>query len=195
MSERHDEQQHEQGQIKGLRPRVWIGSLADYNAGRLLGEWTDAAVETEELLGVAERIMATSERAGAKEWAIFDFDGFGSYRVGEHDELGSVAAVARGIAHHGAAYASWAERSRDDGERRERFEEAFLGEYASRDTYVDFVLDGMEIKQALATAIPLWLQAYVRVDGAALLRDLELGGGIDVEEAADGAIWVFDTRV
>lgn len=30
-------------------PAVWIGSLADYNNGRLTGEWVEAAVDGEEL--------------------------------------------------------------------------------------------------------------------------------------------------
>lgn len=31
-------------------PKVWIGSLADYNAGILTGDWVDAAVDDQTLI-------------------------------------------------------------------------------------------------------------------------------------------------
>lgn len=52
-------------------PRVWIGSLADYNNGTLHGDWVDVAVDDEELIA-AQRILATSELPDAEEYAIFD---------------------------------------------------------------------------------------------------------------------------
>lgn len=48
-------------------PRVWIGSLADYNNGTLHGDWVDAAVDEEDLIAAAERIVASSEESGAEE--------------------------------------------------------------------------------------------------------------------------------
>ena len=85
--------------------QLWMGrptatdpfpALADYNNGRLTGDWADAAVEDEELLAEAKRILATSETPGAEEWGIFDYDDFGDFKPEQFESLEVVARVARG---------------------------------------------------------------------------------------------------
>jgi hypothetical protein len=58
-------------------PRIWVGSLADYNNGLLHGEWIDAAVPDEQLAAAVQRMLAASEEPGAEEYGIFEFDKFG----------------------------------------------------------------------------------------------------------------------
>ena len=46
--------------------RVWVGCLACYNDGRLVGEWVDA---------VDADTFTPCERAGHEEWWVMDHDG------------------------------------------------------------------------------------------------------------------------
>ena len=89
--------------------RIWIGSLADYNNGDLLGEWVDVdGKDGDELQAEAARILATSRQPYAEEFAIFDHEGFGRL-IEEYTPLRDVAelsAVMDGI-YDEAAFLAW----------------------------------------------------------------------------------------
>jgi antirestriction protein len=173
-----------------LRPRIWVTSLADYTAGRLHGEWLDAAVTHDELHDAVQRILATSPEPGAEDWAIFDYDDFGNFRVGEHDRLQVVARVARGIARLGPAFAAWAELHDAEPAMLNSFEDAYLGEYDTPSDWAREVLaDGVE--PTLDRALPEPLRRYVRVDYAAYAHDAHLDGAIHVEPTPTGRVWIF----
>lgn len=191
MSEHHN--QPEQEPRPGLHPRVWIGSLADYNAGRLVGDWLDAAVTEDELLAGVGRILATSSEPNAEEWGIFDYDEFGSFRVNEYDDLAIVSTVARGIAEHGAAFAAWAQLHDGDLDMLRSFDDAYIGHFESSVAFADHVIADYDLDQILDQAVPGWLRAHVQIDREGIVRDIELSGDVDIERAPDG-IWVFDTR-
>ncbi len=57
----------------------------------------------------------------AEEYAIHDYDGFGTYPVGEYEPINTVMKIARGIAVHGLAFAAWAARCEGDDEHAARF--------------------------------------------------------------------------
>lgn len=174
------------------RPRVWIASLADYNDGRLHGEWVDAAVDGNDLIRAAQRIVDTSPEPGAEEWAIFDYDNFGTYRVGEYEDLPTVATVARGISKFGPAFAFWAEESEahiDDMEVG--FEDAFMGFYESRDDFLDTMLDDLGANEAIEKHVPQWLVAHISIDRDGLIRDVQAAGDIHIEDGPEGGIYVF----
>ena len=171
-------------------PRVWIASLADYNAGRLHGDWVDAAVDGAELVAAAQAILARSDEPGAEEWAIFDYDNFGPYRVGEYEDLHQVAAVARGIAEDGEAFATYAQLSGARGEDLETgYVEAFVGYWESRDAFIDELLDDFNVDDTLTEALPDWLRARVSIDRDGVLRDLLVD--MELEDASDGGIYLF----
>jgi antirestriction protein len=177
---------------KESRPRVWIASLADYNAGRLHGEWVDAAVDAADLTRFAQHIVDTSPEPGAEEWAIFDYDNFGTYRIHEYEDLATVAAVARGIAKFGPAFAVWAEQSETNIDDMESgFEDAFLGFYESRDDYLDTMLDDLGASDAIDKNVPQWLVAHVSIDRDGLINDVQASGDIHIEDAPGGGIYVF----
>lgn len=45
----------------GEEPRVWIGSLGSYNAGRLIGEWVEVSDNPDELREHIARVVAKGE--------------------------------------------------------------------------------------------------------------------------------------
>lgn len=165
-----------------LKPRIWVGSLADYNNGILHGEWLDAWGEPDEIgVGVA-RILEASPTPGAEEWSIFDYDDFAGLRISEHESLETVSRLAQGVREHGPAFAAWADICDNDPEALADFEHAFVGECRSLTDYAD------EMRRLL----PDWLLDYVRLDAAAFGRDLDASGQIYIAHAPGGGIWIFD---
>jgi antirestriction protein len=173
-------------------PRIWIASLSDYNEGRLHGEWVNAAVEADQLHAAAQRILASSPDPDAEEWAIFDYDNFGSYRPGEYDDLATVATVARGIEKHGFAFATWADLSEIAvADLETEFEDAFMGHFDSRELFADSVLEDFDVEQTLTKGLPAWITSHISIDRAAVARDLEMSGDLTIEDAPGGGIYVF----
>lgn len=184
---------HEAGRERHqeLHPRIWIGSLADYNNGVLHGDWVDAAVDDEELVEAAKRIVASSETPDAEEYAIFDYDEFGDFKVGEYEQLRLVAKVARGIAEHGPAFAVWAELHDADPDMLDTFEDSYLGEYDSAEDWAREVLDEADIDRRLETEFGEDLARYIHPDYEAFARDAWLSGDIYVAHKDGGGVWVF----
>ncbi len=174
------------------RPMVWVGSLADYNAGHLHGDWIDAAVEPEQLHAAVQAILATSTEPVAEEWGIFDYDEFGAFKVGEYESLEVVSRIALGIREHGAAFAAWAGLHDGDEAMCQSFEDAYLGHYDSAEDWAREVLGDLGIEELLGKAAP-HLLGYVQIDYAMWLRDVDAGGEVHIEEADGGGVWVFQT--
>lgn len=205
MSEKHPEQANEPPEdddgtteraelLQQPRPMVWIACLAAYNNGRLHGEWVDAAVEDEELLAAAQGILDTSPEPGAEEYAIFDSEEFGAFRVGEYERLETVARVARGIQEHGDAFGVWAQLHDADPDMLDNFEDAFLGEYESPEAWAREVLEGLNFDGFLRLgSIPEAIQPYLHIDYVGWARDAELGGDVHIEHTPQGRIFVFST--
>jgi antirestriction protein len=78
-------------------PRIYVASLADYNAGRLHGRWIRADQPSDAIYGEIQAMLAESEIPEAEEWAIHDFEGFGRCRVGESALIDTVVAMARRV--------------------------------------------------------------------------------------------------
>lgn len=176
-------------------PRIWIGSLADYNNGTLHGDWVDAAVPDDDLITAARRIVASSETPGAEEWAIFDHDGFGGLTIGEYERLEVVAAVARGIVEHGPAFAAWAELHDCAPDMLAGFSDAYLGEYNSPAAWAEEVCADLGIEELLVKlSLPGGIAAHIHIDYAAIANDARLSGDIDVAHGPDGRVWIFDAR-
>lgn len=195
MTDNHNQppgEDHERRREQKYHPRIWIASLADYNAGILHGRWVDATQDTEDLEATAQEILATSREPGAEEYAIFDYDEFGSYRVQEYDRLEDVSLIARGIAEHGDVFAVWAELHDGDSAMMASFEDAYLGTYDSAEKWAEQLLDDEGIPQLLDKAIPDDLRNYVSIDYEAWARDAQISGSIHIEDLPDGRVAVFD---
>ena len=91
----------------GLRPRIYVASLADYNAGRLHGAWVDAAADPEDVRAAIAGVLGSSGEPGAEEWAIHDYDEFGGIPLGEYESVETVTALARGLVAHGEAFGAY----------------------------------------------------------------------------------------
>lgn len=71
----HDDREHE-ATNRDHHPEIWVGSLSDYNNGRLHGAWLDATLDPSELRDAIQFMLRGSYVPGAEEWAIMDYDDF-----------------------------------------------------------------------------------------------------------------------
>ncbi len=173
-------------------PRLYVASLSDYNAGRLHGRWIDAAQDGDEVWAEVEVMLKASPEPFAEEWAIHDYEGFGPLRLGEYEDLPTVAKVARAIVEYGPAYAHWASIvGIHDPDDLERFEDVFLGHAESVEAYAEELLDELGYLELIERSLSEHLQPYVRFDVAGFARDLELSGDMTTSEG-EGGVYVFD---
>lgn len=179
-------------QRESLAPRVYVASLSDYNAGRLHGQWIDAAQEPEEIHADIASMLSESRESGAEEWAIHDFEGFGPLRLSEYESPEYVTAVARGIVEHGQAFAAWAALVDGDRQSLGGFSDSYLGEWESVEAYAESMLDDLGIEEELDRVVPAWVRPYVQLDTEAFARDIVLGGDVSSAESPSGAVWLFD---
>lgn len=75
-------------------PRIYVACLAAYNNGYLHGAWIDAAQEPWAIYDEVRVMLAASPIAGAEEWAIHDYEGFGGIRIEEYASFDRVSALA-----------------------------------------------------------------------------------------------------
>jgi antirestriction protein len=191
MNEGTPEQPPEQEAHEELRtnePRIYVASLSDYNAGRLHGKWMSANQTTEDLEEEVQAMLAKSREPHAEEWAIHDYEGFGPLHLSEYESIVHVSALGRGIVEHGPAFAHWAYYLGSAGwDDLERFEDAYLGNWASMEEYAEQLLDDLGID---VDALGLdHLQSYISFDLESFARDLsyDLHVGED-----DGGVYLFE---
>lgn len=181
-------------QTKELLPRIYVASLADYNAGRLHGCWMDAARPATELQEDIGIMLALSNEPVAEEWAIHDFAGFRGAKIDEFEDLEVVSKLATGVAEVGSAYAAWASIAGKDVDSLNRFEDAYLGTWESVEEYAKELVGSFGLDEELKR-IPEWLQRYVMFDIRGFARDLQLGGDITaIEDRRERRVHIFDGR-
>jgi len=176
------------------RPRIYVASLADYNAGRLFGSYIDAAQAADEIERDIRGMLARSPTPGAEEWAIHDYQGFGPLRLHETESLEYVAKVAKGIVEHGLAFAAWAAEVAGEPEALDNFDDAYHGAWDTVEAYVREFLDDLSELDAFERQLPEHLRPYARFDFKSFAHDLVLGGDILVIENPEGGVWIFDNQ-
>lgn len=189
------ENQAERDRQPAAAPSIWVGSWLDYNNGVLHGRWIDANQDEETLGETVRDILADSPTARdtsevAEDWGIFDYEDFGPLRIGEQESLSWVSAVARGIAEHGLAFAAYADVM-EEADALAGFQDSYLGHYQSLTGYAEQLVADADYEHVLDEQLPESIRPYVRIDAAALARDLLAGGEIHVLDDQDGGVWVF----
>ena len=166
-----------------LRPRIYVACLAAYNNGHLHGVWIDAAQEPWTIWDAVQDMLRASPVAGAEEWAIHDFEGFGSVQIGDATGFDRVSELAAFIAEHGeVGEALLAYYGGDIAEAGAAIADRYMGQHASLTDYVQ------EVTEA-ATSIPDALRSYV--DYRAMARDAEMSGDLFTLTTAWDVVHVF----
>jgi antirestriction protein len=163
--------------------RIYVADLAAYNNGKLHGVWIDATADLDEIWKAVNAMLKASPEGFAEEWAIHDYEGFGSYRLSEYEGFERVHAIARFIEEFPAIGVELLSHFGGDlDDARKAAEENYAGLYTSLADYAEELTDNTaEIPQNLAYYID-----YERMG-----RDMELSGDIFTIETAHDEVHVF----
>lgn len=189
-------------------PRIYVSSLSDYNAGRLHGVWIDAPQDVSDIADAVAAMLKASPEARryptkgftglgqdggpAEEWAIHDYEGFGSLKLSEYESFERVSELAQAIEVHGEAFIVYCEGA--GGEQgltlAEGFEESYQGSWDSLADYAyDCALETAssrdEVKRLEGSVWP-----FTCIDWERAGRELVMGGDIWTTDAENG-IYVF----
>lgn len=171
-----------------MKIRIYVACLASYNAGTLFGKWIDAAQTADEIREEISEMLKNSPESGAEEWAVHDFEGFGSISLGEWPDLQRVSKIASLLEEYGDAFSLWYQHQ--DGsyveldEMEERFNEQCHGAHDSKEAFADYLLESTgEIM-----SVPEWARRYF--DYHTYARDLELEGSYSFV-SANGQVYVY----
>lgn len=163
------------------KPQIYVACLAAYNHGILHGRWIDACQSEDEIMADIQKMLADSPIEHAEEFALHDYEGFGTHRFTEYESIESVASYAAFIMEHGElGQALLSEYELDDAERM--MGDAYQGSY---DSEVDFALQLFE--DCYSNVIPDSVICYF--DCETFARDLFINDYCSVE--AIGLTHVF----
>jgi antirestriction protein len=171
-------------------PRVWVGCLACYNAGALIGEWFDATDAPCEMEAFGQAVVHPAGMAHEELW-VFDHEGFHGLLSGECSPM-EAQRIAEALARvdEPAAFAAWFVDTYGSGiacpddEALDAFTDAYCGEYASE---TDFA---QELAEELGT-VPTnysWPASYIDWERAA--RDLFMSDYAS-SDTADYGVYVW----
>ncbi|MEU8133257.1 antirestriction protein ArdA [Streptodolium elevatio] len=153
---------------KTLDPQVWIGCVACYNNGRLVGEWysADSAedVTIEEIHAEHFGAPKSRELAEHEELWCFNSEGFGGLLEGETSPSGAqaIAELIGRVEDEGksplalAAFKGHSGYEIDDPDLIEEFMDAYMGEHASEKEFA--------IEQSGAGDLSEWPWDYIDWD-------------------------------
>ena len=170
-------------------PRAWIGCLACYNAGRLIGDWFDAATADEVTLADVHEGSGL-DYAECEELWVFDHE-----NIPVRGELDPLAAAAWGQVYtevdpeHWPALCAWVESGDYVAEGNSglpsisEFEDIYLGQWESFEDYASELAGDI----GLLAGVPEEIANYF--DWSAWTRDLAFD--YSTYDDPDGGVCVF----
>jgi antirestriction protein len=163
--------------------RIYVADLAAYNNGILHGVWINATQELDDIQEQISQMLEASPIGDAEEYAIHDYEGFGTYSVSEYEGIQSLHEVACFIEEHGEIAGELLSQFGDNIEDAQKaIEENYSGCYASLADYAE------ELTEDTAQ-IPEHLVYYI--DYEKMGRDMELSGDIFTIETGYHEVHIF----
>ena len=148
-----------------LNPKIYVACLASYNSGLLYGEWIDADQEEDSIVEEIQQMLANSSIPNAEEYAIHDYDDFGSISLSEYESIQTVHDIAQFIKEHGELGAELIGHLGDLESAKNAMENNYHGQHDSELAYAMELFDDCYIHD-----VPKHIQDYI--DYEAFSRDL-----------------------
>lgn len=163
--------------------KIYVADLAAYNNGKLHGVWIDATQELDDIQDQINEMLADSPEELAEEWAIHDYEGFGSYSVSEYEGIQSLHEIACFIEEHGEIGNELLSHFGDHlDDAKKAIEENYAGCYSS-------LADCAQELTEDTGDIPKHLEFYI--DYERMGRDMEVSGDIFTIETAHDEVHIF----
>lgn len=167
--------------------RIYVADLAAYNNGMLHGVWLDATDEPDTSQEQINTMLENSPIAGAEEYAIHDYEGFGGYAVSEYEGIQAVHEIACFIEEHGKLGGELLNYYGGDiQDAQKAIEEQYHGCFS---LLADFA---QELTEETTSNIPDNLAFYI--DYEKMGRDFEYSGDVFTIETAHDEVHVFWSR-
>jgi antirestriction protein len=157
-----------------LEPKIYVACLAAYNSGYLHGEWIDANQDIDSLLEEIKGILEKSPIQNAEEWAIHDYENFGSVQINEYAGLENVSQIAKFIGEHGELGAEVISHAGDIEKAQNLLDECYQGEFDSEEDFAYHWIHEVDGRE-----IPEYLQYYI--DYMAMARDWFINDFFSIE--------------
>ncbi|MGB0372120.1 MAG: antirestriction protein ArdA [Opitutales bacterium] len=164
-------------------PSIYVACLASYNNAILHGRWIPLDQDIEDVWNEIRNILASSPEPDAEEYAIHDYEGFGSYPVSEYEGIEHVHNLAAFILEHEDIGLALLENNSGDVEEATRVLENYIGSF---EALTDFVTEHLS---NIGASIPDFLECYLNYEDIG--RDMQINGEIEVIETAWNEVHVF----
>jgi len=161
---------------------IYVADLAAYNNGMLHGVWIDATDELDDIQDQVNEMLKASPVEMAEEYAIHDYEGYGSYNLGEYEGLKSAHETACFIEEFPDFGAELLNYFCDIEEARKTAEESYNGCYSSIADYAQELTEE-------TSEIPSHLEFYI--DYEKMGRDMEMSGDIFTITTAFDEVHIF----
>lgn len=169
-------------------PRIYVACLSAYNAGKHHGCWVNVD-DLDSMQEAIQTMLVASPEPDAEEWAIHDYEGFGSLRLSEYAGLERLVSMAELIQEHGELGADVLSYfDQDIDEARESLEDRYAGCFDSLEHFAEQFLE----ETGGLAGIPQHLKGYI--DYAGYGRDMELNGDVFTIETSYSQVHVFWSR-
>lgn len=175
-------------------PRVWIGCLACYNAGRLVGGWLDgieAADVTTQDVHEGQASMPPSEVETHEELWVFDFEGYGDLLTEETSPVEAakkaeylVNAQEAGVPVEAAA--AFADHAGHVPNQIDDLLDAYRGEYDSLEEYVETFYEDTGALGSVSEEL------RYHINWTSVARDWEMSGDVFTVRNSNGNVYVFE---
>jgi antirestriction protein len=163
-----------ESRIQNESPKIYVACLAAYNAAQLYGNWIDADQDAQEIFASIKAMLEGSPQPFAEEWAVHDYEGFGSISLGEWPDIERISNLAKLIVAHGEAFSLWYQNQDGDNFEISELEDMFLEQWQGTfESETDFAYSLLEESGQLSE-IPDWAQNYFDYESYA--RDLSVSG-------------------
>ena len=173
---------------QSVTPRIYVADLSAYNSGVLHGAWIEAAQDPDDIHAEIQAMLAKSPEPIAEDWGLFDYEGFGSVRLSEYEDIAHVAEMADLIVKHGDLAAEVIAHTSTVDEAREMLDEQYQGSFENIEDWAAQYLDDTGALKDM----PASLKYYFHYEMFA--RDCEINGEITSIETSDGQVHVFWAR-
>ena len=169
-----------------IEPRIYIADLAAYNAGILHGIWIDACQDIEDIQKQVRELLENSPVEDSEEYAIHDFEGFGSVRLSEYQGIYSAHEIACFIEQHGELGAELLNYFHENMEEAlTALEDHYAGCHTSLEDFVQELTEE-------TTDIPENISFYI--DYSRMAYDMEVSGDIYTIETGAREVHIFWNR-
>lgn len=148
-----------------FNPKIYVACLASYNNGELFGEWFEATLDPDLIHEEIFNMLAKSPVANAEEFAIHDYEDFGSISLSEYESISNVHEIAIFIQEHGELGAELYAYTGDLEDSTSMLENNYHGQH---DSELDFAMQLFD--ECYMHEVPKSIQYYIDYD--AFRRDL-----------------------